>query len=93
MIWCRGNGSADGFMDMEFHARASGDKRGGLEFGDRGRTIFIQWLRDNPGSLLKITPVLPESDKQRCFFEGAVVPLIVHYQEGLDHRVVGCGNG
>jgi hypothetical protein len=79
-------------MDMEFHARASGDKRRGLEFGDRGRAIFIQWLKDDPGSLLKITPVLPESDKQRRFFEGAVVPLIVHYQEGLAHRIVGCGN-
>jgi hypothetical protein len=64
---------------MEFHARASSDKS--LEFGDRGRAIFIQWLKDNPGSLLKITPVLPESDKQRGFFEGAVVLLIAHYQE------------
>ena len=24
-----------------------------------------------------------------AFLEGTVVPLIVHYQEGLDHRIVG----
>jgi hypothetical protein len=53
---------------MEFDARVGSDKRGSLEFGDRGRAIFIQWLKDNPGSLLKITPVLPESDRQRRFF-------------------------
>ena len=54
--------------------RAGSDKRGGLEFGDRGHAIFIQWLLDKPGSLLKIIPVLPESDRQRRFFEGAVCP-------------------
>ena len=31
-------------------------------------------------------PVLPESNKQRRYFEGAIVPLIAWYQEGLDHR-------
>jgi hypothetical protein len=30
--------------------------------------------------------VLPESDKQRRYFEGAIVPLIAWYQEGFDHR-------
>ena len=34
--------------------------------------IFIRWLKDNPGSLLEITPVLPRSDKQRRFLR---VPL------------------
>jgi hypothetical protein len=34
----------------------------------------------------EITPLTPESTKQRKFFEGAVVPLVVFFQEGMDHR-------
>ena len=32
--------------------------------------IFIQWLKDNPGSLLEIIPALPEGDKKRRFLRG-----------------------
>lgn len=35
---------------------------------------------------LRIEPLLPESKKQRGFFEGGVVPLICFYQEGMDHH-------
>jgi len=69
---------------MEFTARVSKD--GGMDFGERNRALFKQWLRENAGAVLKITNLLPESDKQRRFFEGAVVPLVAFYQEGMDYR-------
>jgi hypothetical protein len=69
---------------MEFICRISKD--GGLDFGERNRAVFKAYMRDNPGMVLKITPVLPESDKQRRYFEGCIVPLVAHYQEGMDHR-------
>jgi hypothetical protein len=69
---------------MEFICRISKDH--GLDFGERNRAIFKAYMRDNPGMVLKITPVLPESNKQRGFLEGAVIPLVTFYQEGMDHR-------
>ena len=68
---------------MEFTCRVSED--GGMQFGERNRVYFKQWLKANPGALLKITNVLPESNKQRRYFEGAIVPLIAHYQTGMRH--------
>src|SRR5258708_5210060 len=69
---------------MEFLARVTSDHH--LELGQRNRAIFYEYLKAHPGMVLKITPVLPESGKQRRFFEGAVVPLVTYYQEGMDHR-------
>jgi hypothetical protein len=69
---------------MEFICRISRD--GGMDFGERNRVYFKSYLKAHPGVLLKITPVLPESDKQRRYLEGAVVPLATYYQEGMDHR-------
>src|SRR4051812_36792835 len=69
---------------MEFLARVRQD--GGLEFGQRNRAIFKEYLQKNVGIVLKITPVLPESNKQRAFLEGGVLPLITYYQAGLDHH-------
>jgi len=69
---------------MEFLARITKDH--GLDFGERNRVIFKRYLAENPGMVLKITPVLPESKKQRGFLEGAVIPLVAFYQEGMDHR-------
>jgi hypothetical protein len=69
---------------MEFVCRISRDS--GLDFGERNRALFKQYLKAHPGVLLKITPVLPESNKQRRYFEGALVPLIAYYQDGMDHR-------
>ncbi|MFN3658160.1 MAG: hypothetical protein ACK4UO_12965 [Pseudolabrys sp.] len=54
--------------------------------GERNRAIFVDLLRKNPGILIKITTVLPESQKQRAYLEGAVIPLVTFYQEGLDHQ-------
>lgn len=59
---------------------------GGLEFGDWAANAFRRYRKDNPGMVLKITPLLPESNKQRRFLEGAVIPLATFYQEGLDHQ-------
>lgn len=69
---------------MEFTFRVTKD--GGMDFGERGRVYFKQYLASNPGALCKIVPLLPESNKQRRFLEGAVIPLVTFYQEGMDHR-------
>lgn len=69
---------------MEFVCRASRD--GGMDFGERNRVLFKQYLQAHPGVLLKITPILPESNKQRRFLEGGLIPLITYYQEGMDHH-------
>lgn len=69
---------------MEFHARITKDQ--GLDFGDRNRAYFKEFMRKNVGVLLNITPVFPESKKQRGFLEGAVIPLVTFYQEGMDHN-------
>jgi hypothetical protein len=69
---------------MEFLGRIK--HGGGLDFGERNGVIFKRYLAEHPGMVLKITPVLPESGKQRGFLEGGVLPLIAYYQEGLDHR-------
>ncbi len=62
-------------------------KDGRLSLGSAyNRQRFQQFLTENPNARLKIEPLLPESIKQRGFFEGAVVPLIAYYQEDLDHR-------
>lgn len=47
---------------------------------------FADDLKKNNGARYKVERVTPESLDQRRFFEGALVPLITFYQEGLDHR-------
>jgi hypothetical protein len=69
---------------MEFLARITPDRH--LKFGQRDLAYFERFMAEHPGMLLKISPVLPESGKQRRFFEGAFVPLVTFYQEGMDHR-------
>ena len=68
---------------MEFIARVI---NGGLNLGSRNTAIFDDFVKKNPNVPWKLSPVLPESSKQRRFFEGAVVPLVAWYQERLDHR-------
>ena len=68
----------------EFLGRITPD--GGLNFGERNGVIFKRYLADNPGIVLRITPVLPESGKQRRYLEGAIIPLVTYYQEGMDHH-------
>lgn len=68
---------------MEFLFRV--DRAGGLDFGERGRAYFKSWLKANPGVLCKITPMLPESSKQRRFYHGAIIPLWA-FLDGKDYR-------
>ncbi len=68
---------------MEFLGRIK--PGGGLDFGERNGVIFKRYLAENPGIVLRITPVLPESGKQRRFYHGAVIPLWA-YLDGKDHR-------
>jgi hypothetical protein len=68
---------------MEFICRPDGH---GLNLGQRNTAIFLAFVRDNPRVPWKLSPVLPESNKQRRYLEGAIIPLITYYQDGLDHR-------
>jgi hypothetical protein len=54
--------------------------------GQRNTAMFLNFVKENPRVPWKLTPMLPESGKQRRFLEGAVFPLITFYQEGMDHR-------
>lgn len=47
---------------------------------------FRMFMKENEGARLTIAPVLPESNKLRRYLEGAVIPLVAFYQEGMDHR-------
>lgn len=47
---------------------------------------FRQLLKENDGMRFEIVPMTPESMKQRGFFEGAVVPLVVFFQEDMHHK-------
>lgn len=50
------------------------------------RENFKKFLKNHDGARIEFVPVLPESPKQRKFFEGAIVPLITFYQDNMDHR-------
>ena len=59
---------------------------GGLDFGEYTKANLKDFIRKNPGMPFQLLPLTPESKDQRSFFEGAVVPLVTFYQEGLDHH-------
>lgn len=61
-------------------------KEGGLGFGAYEKAHLKEFILKNPNMPFEIVPLLPESKKQRGFFEGAVVPLVAFYQERMDHR-------
>lgn len=69
---------------MEF--QCLGTSEGRLDFGPYGKQKFQQFLRERPGIRLVVTAQLPESGKLRRYYEGAIVPLVTFYQEGMDHR-------
>ena len=69
---------------MEYYAIATG--QGTMVMNDFTRAHFKDFLKKNAGQRVEITPLLPESKKQRAFFEGAVVPLACYFHEKLDHR-------
>lgn len=62
-------------------------KEGGIDFGSAHNLArYRHFLKENAGTRIKIEPLTPESNKQRRFFEGAVIPLVAYYQENLDHH-------
>ncbi len=58
----------------------------GLEFSDYEKRKLKFWMLHNPNTPFQLVPTLPESDKQRGWFEGGLCPLVAFYHEGLDHR-------
>ncbi|MEK7180116.1 MAG: hypothetical protein AAB706_01460 [Patescibacteria group bacterium] len=68
---------------MKFNAYS---KNGEFSLGSQfNRSRFKDFLRKNDGIRLEITPITPESSKQRRYYHGAVIPLIAYYQEGMHH--------
>lgn len=61
-------------------------KDGGLDFGTYTRMNIKQFIRENPNMPFELKPLLPESQNQRKFFEGAICPLVAFYQHGMDYR-------
>jgi hypothetical protein len=68
---------------MEFICRPSGQS---LNLGQRNTAIFLDYIKKNPDAPWKLEALITESKKQRGFFEGALVPLVAFYQEGMNHR-------
>lgn len=61
-------------------------KDGGLSFGSYTRINLKKFIKENPNMPFELKPLLPESIKQRGWFEGALCPLVAFYQEGMDHH-------
>src|ERR1700709_239769 len=58
---------------------------GHLNMGQRNTAMFLNFVKENPGVPWKLTPMLPESGKQRRFYHAAVLPLWA-YLDGKDYR-------
>ena len=71
-------------VPQKFIGRFTPDGR--LEFGSYTKMHLKEFMKENPSMPFELKPILPESRKQRGFFEGAICPLLTFYQEGLDHR-------
>lgn len=68
---------------MKFAARA---QKGGLVFpSDYQRDQFRKYVKENDGIRLQIEPIVPDSNNQRAFYHGAIIPLWA-YLDGKDHR-------
>ncbi len=72
-------------MSKVFQGQSDPAGTGKLSLGsDYNASRFRQFLKDNPGIRLRIEPITPESNKQRKFFEGAIVPFVTFFQDNLD---------
>lgn len=69
---------------MEFQGQGNTD--GTLKLSAFAKDEVRKYLAVNGPARFTITFDLPESGKMRRWYEGAVVPLIAFYQEGMDHR-------
>ena len=72
---------------MEFNGRVNPE--GGITLGAYQRAAFVELAKKTPGMMVKISPILPESNKARRYLEGCIIPLVAYYQEGMDHRSSG----
>ncbi len=71
----------------KFYAKARED--GGLEFPSGfARDKFRAYLKENIGLRLEISPIVPESPRQRAYYHGAVLPMWA-FLDGLDYKDVG----
>ena len=68
---------------MKYHAIAQGGK---MNMNEYTKKLFTDFLRDNEGMRIEIRPLLPESQRMRAYFEGAIVPFITFFQEEMNHR-------
>lgn len=69
---------------MIFTARAN--REGRLHMTDYSKALLKKFASENPGMPFEIKPRLPESSKQRGYFEGCLIPLYMYFQENLDHH-------
>jgi hypothetical protein len=62
--------------------------KGRLALSDYNRRTWNDYLKkpDNEGKVICIEDRIPESQEYRKWFEGALIPLITYYQDGLDHN-------
>lgn len=66
---------------------ATATKDGGFDLGSEYNRIRLKnKLKETAGKRWKIEEAHIESKEQRRFFEGAVIKLIVYYQEGMHHK-------
>ena len=72
---------------MEWHATGipEGDAVR-IQFHPRTKAEFKAYVLENGPIRLTVTHDRPESAKMRRWYEGGLVRLITHYQEGLDHH-------
>lgn len=68
---------------MKYYAIAQNGK---LNMNEYTKKAFVDFLRENEDMRVQILPLLPESQKMRGYFEGAVVPFVTFFQEGMNHR-------
>lgn len=71
-------------MKTTFRGRFKID--GGLDFGPENLRQLKIFIKKNPGMVFDIVPILPESEEQRGWFEGALVPAVAFFQSGMDHH-------
>lgn len=75
----------EAFYEMEIVANLSHKQAYPFDVGDYNYRKIIQYVRENPDCRLHLSCVFPESDKQRRFFEGSLIPLIAFYN-GQDYH-------
>lgn len=56
-----------------------------FDLGEFNYQRVLKYVAENPDCLFSLEPILPESRKQRRYFEGALVSLFVFYNGGDYH--------